>query len=110
FEGWWKKKRQSDPQYLHLSKEDLLEDDSVQVDDVEYPRQWRHGDQTLKLRYRFDPTAEDDGVTVNVPLPLLPRLSAGDFEKLVPGMREELVTALIKTLPKAIRKHVVPAA
>ncbi len=110
FEGWWKTKRSTDPQYLHLKREDLLEEESVDVDEAEYPRQWQHGDQSLKLKYRFDPTSDDDGVTVNVPLPLLPRLAQGDFEKLVPGMREELVTALIKTLPKSIRKHVVPAA
>ena len=109
FEGWWKKQRLTDPNLLHLSRADLLEDETQQADESEYPRQWQHGDQSLKLRYRFDPTAEDDGVTVNVPLPLLPRLDGTDFEKLVPGLRQELVTALIKTLPKAIRKHVVPA-
>lgn len=110
FEGWWKKKQLTDPNFLRLRREDLLDESEPEVDEREYPRQWRHGDQTLKLRYRFDPTAEDDGVTVNVPLPLLPRLDGADFEKLVPGLREELVTALIKTLPKSIRKHVVPAA
>ncbi|QIM18758.1 ATP-dependent RNA helicase HrpA [Leucobacter coleopterorum] len=110
FEGWWKKTRLTQPNLLTLRREDLLEDEAEVVDETEFPRQWRHGDQSLKLRYRFDPTAEDDGVTVNVPLPLLPRLDGSDFEKLVPGLREELVTALIKTLPKAIRKHVVPAA
>ena len=110
FEGWWRRKRAEDPHYLHLKREDLIEEEAVDIDEAEYPRQWQHGDQSLKLKYRFDPTSDDDGVTVNVPLPLLPRLAQGDFEKLVPGMREELVTALIKTLPKAIRKHVVPAA
>lgn len=110
FEGWWKKKRATDPNFLHLRREDLVEDDAEDVDETEFPRQWRHGDQTLKLKYRFDPTADDDGVTVNVPLPLLPRLDGEDFEKLVPGLRHELVTALIKTLPKGIRRHVVPAA
>ncbi|MBK0420951.1 DUF3418 domain-containing protein [Leucobacter sp. CSA2] len=110
FEGWWKEKRRQDPQFLHMRREDLIEDEADEVDEAEFPRQWRHGDQTLRLKYRFDPTSEEDGVTVNVPLPLLPRLDGGDFEKLVPGLRQELVTALIKTLPKAIRKHVVPAA
>ena len=110
FEGWWKKKRLTDPQFLHLKREDLLEDEAEAVDEQEFPREWQHGDQRLRLKYRFDPTAEDDGVTVNVPLPLLPRLDAADFEKLVPGLRQDLVTALIKTLPKQIRKHVVPAA
>ena len=110
FEGWWKKKQRTDPHLLHLRREDLLEDNVEEVDEREFPREWRHGDQTLKLRYRFDPTADDDGVTVTVPLPLLPRIEATDFDKLVPGLREELVTALIRSLPKAIRKHVVPAA
>ena len=110
FEGWWKQKRATDPQFLHLRREDLVEDEAEAVDEQEFPKQWSHGDQTLRLKYRFDPTADDDGVTVNVPLPILPRLDGSDFEKLVPGLRQELVTALIKTLPKAIRKHVVPAA
>ncbi|GAA1785579.1 ATP-dependent RNA helicase HrpA [Leucobacter iarius] len=111
FEGWWKRAQRDQPKLLNLRREDLLDDsDAAGVDEREFPREWRSGDQTLRLRYRFDPTAEDDGVTVTVPLPLLPRLDGGEFERLVPGLREELTTALIKTLPKAIRKHVVPAA
>ncbi|CAG7611666.1 ATP-dependent RNA helicase HrpA [Leucobacter soli] len=112
FEGWWKREQRTHPKLLNLRREDLLEEADGPEDsaDQEFPREWRHGDQTLRLRYRFDPTADDDGVTVTVPLPLLPRLAGEEFDKLVPGLREELVTALIKTLPKAIRKHVVPAA
>ncbi len=111
FEGWWKRAQREQPKLLNLRREDLLDDsDAAGVDEREFPREWRSGDQTLRLRYRFDPTADDDGVTVTVPLPLLPRLDGGEFERLVPGLREELTTALIKTLPKAIRKHVVPAA
>jgi len=112
FEGWWKPEQRRQPKLLNLRREDLLDDTDESEGgeaDQEFPRQWQHGDQTLRLRYRFDPTADDDGVTVTVPLPLLPRLEGDEFEKLVPGLREELVTALIKTLPKAIRKHVVPA-
>ena len=107
FEGWWKHASKSTPKLLHLKREDLIEGDAAS--DTEFPRVWQYGDQRLKLSYRFDPTAQDDGVTLNVPLPLLPRLEQGDFAKLVPGFREELVTALIKSLPKPIRKHVVPA-
>ncbi len=111
FEGWWKKTQRSTPKLLTMRREDLLQDEDPQAtNENEYPREWRHGDQTLKLRYRFEPGASDDGVTVSVPLPLLPRVDGTEFEKLVPGLREELVTALIKSLPKAIRKHVVPAA
>jgi len=119
FEGWWKREQRQQPKLLTMRREDLLDpgQESAQVSDSaagdadqEFPRRWQVGDQTLKLRYRFDPGADDDGVTVAVPVPLLPRLDAADFEKLVPGLREELVSALIKTLPKQIRKHVVPAA
>lgn len=111
FEGWWKQEQRKTPKLLAMRREDLLQDEDPQAaDESEFPREWRHGDQTLKLRYRFEPGAEDDGVTVSVPLPLLPRVEGAEFEQLVPGLREELVTALIRSLPKAIRKHVVPAA
>jgi ATP-dependent helicase HrpA len=112
FEGWWKKAQKSTPKLLHLSREQLLTEAGEQrdcVDEEEFPREWHSGDQSLKLNYRFEPGAEDDGVTVAVPLPLLPRLREQSFEQLVPGLREELVANLIKTLPKSIRKHVVPA-
>ncbi len=111
FEGWWKKAQREQPKLLNMRREDLLDaEDQRAADETEFPREWRHGDQTLKLRYRFEPGADDDGVTVSVPLPLLPRVEGAEFEKLVPGLREELVTALIRSLPKVIRKHVVPAA
>lgn len=110
FEGWWKRAQRDTPKLLTMRREDLVEPEAAEVDEREFPREWRHGDQTLRLRYRFDPTADDDGVTVTVPLPLLPRVDGDQFEQLVPGLREELVTALIRSLPKAIRKHVVPAA
>ena len=58
----------------------------------------------------FEPAAEDDGVTLEIPLPLLAHLEDSGFDWLVPGVREELVTALLKALPKAIRRNVVPAA
>jgi len=64
----------------------------------------------MPLRYRFEPGADDDGVTLEIPLALLARLDSRGFDWLVPGLREELVTALLKTLPKAIRRNVVPAA
>src|SRR5690606_5740261 len=64
----------------------------------------------LKLTYRFEPGAEDDGVTVHVPIALLARLSPQGFDWQVPGLRLDLVAALIKSLPKAIRRNVVPAA
>ena len=87
-----------------------MEAEQLPVDDGSYPTRLTLGDQTLSVGYRFEPGAADDGVTVTVPLPLLPRLETAGFDWLVPGLRHELVTALLKTLPKAIRRNVVPAA
>ncbi|MBX3092796.1 MAG: DUF3418 domain-containing protein, partial [Cryobacterium sp.] len=75
-----------------------------------YPQFWFQNDQRLTLSYRFEPGADDDGVTVQVPIALLPRLDPAGFDWQVPGVRAELVAALIKSLPKAIRRNVVPAA
>jgi ATP-dependent helicase HrpA len=110
FEGWWKKARNETPDLLTMTAEALLEDDAAGIDEEAFPPVWRQGDQRLTLRYRFEPGAEDDGVTVQVPLPLLAGLVPDGFDWQVPGLRQELVTAMIKSLPKAIRRQVVPAA
>lgn len=110
FEGWWKKARVETPDLLTMTAENLAPDDAAEVDENAFPTTWLQGDQTLALSYRFEPGADDDGVTVAVPLPLLAGLRADGFDWQVPGLREELVTALIKSLPKQIRRNVVPAA
>jgi ATP-dependent helicase HrpA len=110
FEAWWKKARLETPERLTMTAENLVDQDvEATVDDNSYPTTWQQGDQTLELSYRFEPGAEDDGVTVRVPLALLASLRGDGFDWLVPGVRLDLVTALIKTLPKAIRRNVVPA-
>jgi ATP-dependent helicase HrpA len=109
FEGWWKKARVETPDLLLMREEDLLDEEPVDLVESDFPREWVQGDQTLALSYRFEPGASDDGVTVTVPLPLLAGLRSDGFDWQVPGLREELVTALIKALPKHIRKNVVPA-
>ncbi|WP_010205813.1 ATP-dependent RNA helicase HrpA [Salinibacterium sp. PAMC 21357] len=111
FEGWWKKARHDSPDLLTLTTTDLIENaDDADVDDTAFPTTWVRGDQTLSLTYRFEPGTDDDGVTVAVPLPLLAGLRPEGFDWQVPGLRDELVTALIKSLPKPIRRNVVPAA
>ena len=113
FERWWKAARVEQPDLLTMREEDLLgesDDASDDLDGDDYPTVWTHGDQSLPISYRFLPGAEDDGVTVTVPLPLLAGLTGRGFDWQVPGMRHDLATAMIKALPKAIRKNVVPAA
>ena len=108
FASWWKKTKAEQPELLTMRREHLLEDEAG--DASGFPDEWVQGDATFRLRYRFEPGADDDGVTVVIPVAVLPRVSERAFDWLVPGLREELLTALIKALPKAIRKNVVPAA
>ena len=110
FERWWRDALREHPDTLTITRDDLVEAEQLPEDDGSYPTRLTLGDQTLSVGYRFEPGAADDGVTVTVPLPLLPRLDTAGFDWLVPGLRHELVTALLKTLPKPIRRNVVPAA
>ena len=107
FDRWWRDERQAHPDALTLSREVLVRDDAA-VDARAWPETWRQGDLTLSLAYRFEPGAADDGLTVEVPLQVLGQLRADRFEWLVPGLREELVTTLMRTLPKELRRPLVP--
>ncbi|MCU1514627.1 MAG: hrpA, partial [Microbacteriaceae bacterium] len=112
FETWWKKTLQQTPGLLTMTAETLVDEpepEQVELVEASYPSTWQQGDQQYALSYRFEPGAEDDGVTVSVPLALLASLKPDGFDWQVPGLREELVTALIRALPKAIRRNVVPA-
>lgn len=109
FETWWKDAQTRTPRLLDLSEADLLEG-AERADERDFPARWTQGDQVLSLAYRFEPGAPDDGVTVVVPMALLAQIRPDGFDWQVPGMRDELLAALIRALPKAIRRHVVPAA
>lgn len=109
FETWWRAAKQESPELLTMTAEALAPEDAPVIDEAAFPPNWKQDDQTLSLRYRFEPGASDDGVTVQVPLVLLARLRPEGFDRQVPGLRTELVTAMIKALPKVIRRNVVPA-
>ena len=109
FEKWWREALASTPKLLVMRESDLIEDDG-RADRSEFPTRWTQGDQVLGLAYRFEPGAEDDGVSVVLPLALLQQVRDTGFDWQVPGLRDELITALLRALPKAIRRHVVPAA
>jgi ATP-dependent helicase HrpA len=106
FDAWWKKQRQKTPDLLTLTRDDLLRKDDPAA---EQPDTWQADELSLPLTYRFEPGAEDDGVTVHVPVEVLARLGGDEFSWQVPALREELVTALIKSLPKDLRRNFVPA-
>ncbi|WP_168704194.1 ATP-dependent RNA helicase HrpA [Gordonia paraffinivorans] len=107
FDTWWKKARRKNPALLDLKPEDVASTTSVAPTD--YPGAWQQGDTRLELRYRFEPGAPDDGVTVVIPQALLPHVRPVGFDWSVPGMRSELATALVKSLPKRLRKSMSPA-
>ena len=109
FEKWWREALQKTPKLLVMRESDLIDDDS-RSDQSEFPTRWQQDDQVLGLAYRFEPGAEDDGVSVVIPLALLQQIRDTGFDWQVPGLRSELITALLRALPKAIRRHVVPAA
>ena len=109
FESWWRDASARTPKLLDMTEADLL-DEASRSDERDFPARWRQRDQVLSLAYRFEPGAADDGVSVVVPLALLAQITPEGFDWQVPGMRDELIAALLRALPKAIRRHVVPAA
>ncbi|MFN8087522.1 MAG: ATP-dependent RNA helicase HrpA [Mycobacterium sp.] len=105
FDGWWRKQRRHTPDLLTFTRDDLLRRNVASGN----PDNWQAGDVALPLTYRYEPGADDDGVTVHIPVEVLARLGGDEFSWQVPALREELVTALIKSLPKDLRRNFVPA-
>ena len=109
FDSWWKKASRQTPDLLTFTEELLLSERADAVDTGAYPGTWHQGDLELPLTYRFEPGAPEDGVTVHLPLEVLNQVTSVGFDWQVPGLREGLVTALIRSLPKATRRLLVPA-
>ena len=109
FDSWWKQARHTQPELLTFDPEMLVHDTAEQVTQGDFPDAWREGPLTFSLRYHFEPGAADDGVTVEVPLATLNAVGPEPFSWNVPGLRHELVTALIRSLPKRLRVSFVPA-
>lgn len=108
FENWYKRESQKNPQLLVMREEDVLARDAREVTAAQYPDTLRIGELQLPLDYHFEPNHPRDGVTLRVPAPLLPQLRAERLDWLVPGLIEAKAVALVRNLPKAIRKNFVP--
>jgi ATP-dependent helicase HrpA len=109
FDAWWKQARVERPDLLTFTADMLVNERAGDVSGQDYPDFWRHGGPRVRLSYQFEPGADADGVTAHLPLDLLNQISGDSFEWQVPGLRAELVTALIKALPKQLRRILVPA-
>nr|WP_221381264.1 ATP-dependent RNA helicase HrpA [Actinoplanes polyasparticus] len=108
FDSWWKKARRDDPELLTFTREMLVNAGRDGVDPNAYPDAWLANGVRLPLTYEFEPNTKADGVTVEVPIALLNKLDPDDFGWSVPGFRREVVIALIRALPKALRTNFVP--
>lgn len=107
--SWWRKTEKKTPTLLDFDLEQLIRDDATRVSKNDFPDKWQQGNLTFKLSYHFEPGDEDDGVSVHIPIELLNQVTSADFDWQVSGLREEKVIALIKSLPKSIRRNFVPA-
>jgi len=108
FEKWRKQAEAAEPDLLQLPRELVIHPERAGLGDSDYPGEMQVSGVRLHLRYGFNPGGEDDGVSALVPLGALNQLDPGPFEWLVPGLLMERVTALLKGLPKPIRKALVP--
>lgn len=109
FDSWWKHKRRDEPDALDFERSMLINEKAGAVTKDDYPDSWRQGKLKFKVTYQFEPGADADGVTVHVPLQVLNQVTSEGFDWQIPGLREEVVTELIRSLPKPIRRHYVPA-
>ncbi|MFF4227255.1 ATP-dependent RNA helicase HrpA [Streptomyces sp. L500] len=109
FDSWWKHKRREEPELLNFEHSMLINENAEAVTKDDYPDSWRQGRLKFRVTYQFEPGADADGVTVHIPLQVLNQVSAEGFDWQIPGLREDLVTELIRSLPKPIRRNCVPA-
>ncbi|MDZ7619982.1 MAG: DUF3418 domain-containing protein, partial [Patescibacteria group bacterium] len=101
---WRKEVERVNPRLLFMTPEDLLSDPDLSLDSQAFPDQLATDGIELPLEYRFEPGTEEDGLCVTIPLDVVGRLDAGQLEWLVPGLLEQKITALIKSLPKPLRR------
>ncbi|QOR38365.1 ATP-dependent RNA helicase HrpA [Billgrantia diversa] len=108
FEAWRRKAEAKSPDVLKFDRAALLAREAGEVTETQYPDELVLGGVRYPLDYRFEPGAPDDGVTLTVPAAMLPQLPRARLEWLVPGLLREKCIALLKSLPKSVRRQVVP--
>lgn len=109
FDNWWKQKQKSQPDYLNIKKDMLIKQSAQLVNLSDFPDFWYQDNFKLALEYQFDIGHNRDGVTIKIPIDLLNQIKNRGFDWQVPGFRKDLIIALIKSLPKSLRRNLVPA-
>ncbi|MCX8665885.1 MULTISPECIES: ATP-dependent RNA helicase HrpA [unclassified Gilliamella] len=109
FDNWWKQKQKSQPNYLNIERDMLIKQTAQLVNLNDFPDFWYQDNFKFALSYQFDIGHNRDGVTIKIPLDLLNQIKNRGFDWQVPGFRKDLIIALIKSLPKSLRRNLVPA-
>ncbi len=108
FEAWRKQAEAKQPKLLFVDRAYLMQAGASEVSEAQFPAALHQGDLVFQLSYRFEPGHKADGVTVTIPLGLLNRVPQHRFDWLVPGLLRDKCIALVKTLPKSLRRELVP--
>ena len=108
FEHWRASAERDHPRVLYMTRADLMRREAVDAGPERFPDTLDIGGNALPLSYKFEPSEPDDGLTLTVPVQLLDTVQADQIAWLVPGLREEKITTLLRELPKALRKLLVP--
>ncbi|AKH38266.1 MULTISPECIES: ATP-dependent RNA helicase HrpA [Nitrosomonas] len=108
FEKWRKQAEQTNPQLLYLTRDYLMRHAAGSITEVQFPETLNIDGHAFPLNYRFEPGHVLDGVTITIPLPFLNKLTIAQFDWLVPGLVREKITWYFKSLPKQIRRNLVP--
>lgn len=109
FDKWWRTKSKEDPHFLDFSYETISRTDIMSIEDKLYPEFWSQGSMRFKLSYVFDIGSDRDGVTVHIPITVLNQVKPDAFLWQIDGLRQELFASLIRSLPKRLRRNLIPA-
>ncbi len=107
FEDWREQAEKSEPGLLLLALSDVLSQDRALLPE-HYPDSLLFHGVALQASYRFDPSADDDGVTLSIPLGFLPQLAQGELDGTIPAWQEPKLLALLEALPRAQRRDLGP--
>src|SRR5690625_1165499 len=108
FHQWRRRAEKEQPQLLVVPRSRLMRHGASEFSEAQFPDRWQWRDLSLPLEYRFEPGHEEDGVTLVVPIALLNRIPAHRLDYLVPGLLRDKCIALARTLPRALRRQLVP--
>ena len=108
FDAWWNQTKHDEPDLFTFTSDDLLREPTHDLREDDFPATWHQGDFEFGLSYSFEPGVMGDGVAVHIPIALLNQVRPIGFDWQVPGLRLELIQGLIRSLPKLLRRNLLP--